>query len=221
MSEPRIWLSLLKSVNAERDCLMAARPVLEQVNHISSWLNLAWRMLTSSILTTIQLDRSLFSDDPEGALTEFLLAACSASEGLDLGLDCPSETCERKHSVTASYNTFRKVCILVRLWQRLWSQSVYLHFVSEKTDFLWKGKIHTWKRLSRDVLGWLGQLSVWPREAKGLCSPLVLLQQFSSPLGLSLHGSTVTFPVSTSISCVKAAVKRLLRYSTMACLLTW
>lgn len=61
-------------------------------------------MFTSSILTTIQLDRSLFSDDPEGALTEFLLAACSASE-LDLGLDGPSKMW------TASYNTFREVCI--------------------------------------------------------------------------------------------------------------
>lgn len=47
-------------------------------------------MSTSSILTTTQLDRSLFSDDPEGAGTEFLLDACSVSEGLVLGLDCPS-----------------------------------------------------------------------------------------------------------------------------------
>lgn len=43
-------------------------------------------MSTSSILTTIQLDRSLFRDDPEGAL-----AACSLSGGLDLGLECPSK----------------------------------------------------------------------------------------------------------------------------------
>lgn len=46
-------------------------------------------MSTSSILMTMQLDRSLFSDDPAGALTEFLLAACSVQ--LNLGLDCRSE----------------------------------------------------------------------------------------------------------------------------------
>lgn len=38
---------------------------------------------------TMQLDRSLFSDDPAGTLTEVLLAACSAE--LEFGLDCPSE----------------------------------------------------------------------------------------------------------------------------------
>lgn len=48
-------------------------------------------MSTSSILITTQLDRSLFSDDPKAALTEFLLDACSVSGGLDLGLDCPSK----------------------------------------------------------------------------------------------------------------------------------
>lgn len=47
-------------------------------------------MSTSSILTTTQLDRSLFSDDPEGPVTEFLVGACSFSQGFDLGLDCPS-----------------------------------------------------------------------------------------------------------------------------------
>lgn len=52
-------------------------------------------MSTSSILTTTQLDRSLFSDDPEGAVTEFLLDACSLTELLDLGLDCPSKVCAR------------------------------------------------------------------------------------------------------------------------------
>lgn len=46
-------------------------------------------MSTSSILMTMQLDRSLFNDDPAGALTEFLLAVCSAE--VDFGLDCPSE----------------------------------------------------------------------------------------------------------------------------------
>lgn len=44
-------------------------------------------MSTSSILTTMQLDRSLFSDDPAGALVEFLLASAE----LILGLDCPSK----------------------------------------------------------------------------------------------------------------------------------
>lgn len=77
-------------------------------------------MSTSSILTTIQLDRSLFSDDPEGALAEFLLAACSVSEGLHLGLDCPSKVwaCERKHSVTRRNDTLgeEQVCFLVRSW---------------------------------------------------------------------------------------------------------
>lgn len=46
-------------------------------------------MSTSSILMTMQLDRSLFSDAPAGALTEFLRAACSVQ--LDFGLDCPSQ----------------------------------------------------------------------------------------------------------------------------------
>lgn len=49
-------------------------------------------MSMSSTRTTTQLDRSLFSDDAGGALTEFLLDACSVSEGLVLGLDCPSNT---------------------------------------------------------------------------------------------------------------------------------
>lgn len=46
-------------------------------------------MSTSSILMTMQLERSLFSDDPAGALTEVLLPACSVQ--LHFGLDCPSE----------------------------------------------------------------------------------------------------------------------------------
>lgn len=53
-------------------------------------------MSTSSILTTTQLDRSLFSDDPEGAVKEFLLDVCSLSEVLDLGLDCPSKVLTRE-----------------------------------------------------------------------------------------------------------------------------
>lgn len=51
-------------------------------------------MSTSSILMTMQLDRSLFSDDPVGALAEFLVEACS--DELDLGLDCPSEMQHQK-----------------------------------------------------------------------------------------------------------------------------
>lgn len=46
-------------------------------------------MSTSSILMTMQLDRSLFSDDPAGARAEFLRPACSAE--FDFGLDWPSE----------------------------------------------------------------------------------------------------------------------------------
>lgn len=55
-------------------------------------------MSTSSILTTTQLDRSLFSDDPDVALAELLLDVCSASGRLDLGLDCLSKesTWQRK-----------------------------------------------------------------------------------------------------------------------------
>lgn len=49
-------------------------------------------MSTSSILITTQLDRSLFSDDPEAA--EVLLAACSFSDEFNLGLGCPSEIYE-------------------------------------------------------------------------------------------------------------------------------
>lgn len=53
----------------------------------------------------------------------------------------------------------------------------------------------------------LRHLSVWPREPRGLYFPMVLLQQFPSPLGLSLHGSTVALPVSTSISCIREVSK--------------
>lgn len=67
--------------------------------------------------------------------------------------------------------------------------------------------------LCRAVLGWLRHLRMWPGEPRSLCSFLVLLQQFPSPLGLSLHGSTVAFPMSTSISCIGAAAKRQLWFS--------
>lgn len=43
-------------------------------------------MSTSSTLTTTQQERSLFSEDPEGAV-QVLPAACSEGEGPDLGLD--------------------------------------------------------------------------------------------------------------------------------------
>lgn len=84
--------------------------------------------------------------------------------------------------------------------------------IKENKYFLCSGRFltHTLNRLCRGVLGWLGTLGLWPWETRGLRSPLVLLQQFSSPLGLSLHGSTVAFPVSTSISCVQAAAKSLM-----------
>lgn len=52
-------------------------------------------MSTSSILTTMQLDRSLFREEPEGALT-----AWSVSGGPDFGLDCPSKE-QRKKQFTA------------------------------------------------------------------------------------------------------------------------
>ncbi|KAG7221594.1 hypothetical protein INR49_017125 [Caranx melampygus] len=52
----------------------------------------------------------------------------------------------------------------------------------------------------RGVLGWLGPLCMWPWDPRCLYSPVILLQQLPSPLGLSLHGSTVALPVSTSIS---------------------
>lgn len=104
-------------------------------------------MSTSSILTTMQLDRSLFIDDPEGVLAEVLLAACSGSGGLHLGLDCPSEmwTCKRKASLLDVQKNFKL----------LFDTLICLH---------------------RGVPGWLGNLRMWPREARSLCSPLVVLQ---------------------------------------------
>lgn len=155
-------------------------------------------MSTSSILTTIQLDRSLFRDDPEGAL-----AACSLSGGLDLGLECPSK--EQTHKKYKNNGWLRALMFRGK------NVAVFI-IIKEKKHFLCWGKFftHTLNCLCRGVLGWLGTLCLWPWEARGLRSPLVLLQQFSSPLGLSLHGSTVAFPVSTPISCVQAAAKSLM-----------
>lgn len=50
-------------------------------------------MSTSSILITTQLDRNLFRIEFKEAVIEFLLAACSLSDGFVLGLVCPSKVC--------------------------------------------------------------------------------------------------------------------------------
>lgn len=62
---------------------------------------------------------------------------------------------------------------------------------------------HTLDCLCWGVPGWPGALGLWAWEAGGVHPPLVLLQQFASPLGLSLHGSAVALPVSTAVSCTK------------------
>lgn len=145
-------------------------------------------MSTSSILTTIQLDRSLFREDPEGAL-----AACSVSGGLDLGLNGPSKE-QRKNTTVHGTDvwTFFQLFLNCKLF-------LYL------SNFQCWGKFfaHTLDCPCRGVLAWLGTLSLWAREARGVHPPLVLLQQLPSPLGLSLHGATVAFPVSTAISCAR------------------
>lgn len=56
-------------------------------------------MSTSSTLTTIQLDRSLFREEPEGALT-----AWSVAGGLDFGLDCPSKEQRKKKHYSSRHN---------------------------------------------------------------------------------------------------------------------
>ena len=53
------------------------------------FVELAWWMSRSSILTTTQLDLSLFRGATGGADAELLLDGCSFSRGTDLGLDWP------------------------------------------------------------------------------------------------------------------------------------
>lgn len=61
-------------------------------------------MLTSSILTTTQQDRSLFSEGVGGAAAELLLDPASEAGGVDLGLVCCSEMKMR-------YLKFRKLLV--------------------------------------------------------------------------------------------------------------
>lgn len=85
-------------------------------------------MSTSSILITTQLDRSLFSDDPVGAVKEFLLAVCSLSEGFNLGVDCPSKACTRysKHFRTSKSKS--KTLTFKHIFYRLGFVSTHKNF---------------------------------------------------------------------------------------------
>lgn len=148
-------------------------------------------MSTSSILTTIQLDRSLFREEPEGAL-----AAWSFSGGLDFGLDCPSKEQRKKKDLQQDWPDF---FALNKFFQLFLNCKLFL--CSFNVEFF----AHTSDCLCRGVLGWLGTLSLWAWEARGVHPPLVLLQQCARPLGLSLHGSTVALPVPTAVSWIKRA----------------
>lgn len=153
-------------------------------------------MSTSSILTTIQLDRSLFREEPEGALTVW-----SVSGGLDFGLDFPSREQRKKY-----YSSLQSLYCL--LSSEHFFQLFKLFLYSSDFECWGKFSAHTLDCLFRGVLGWLGTLSLWTWEPRGVHPPLVLLQQFASPLGLSLHGSTVALPVSTAISCTNVSRTR-------------